>query len=119
MGAGRLGGWISIPAAELCDDPSGPAKACFRIGIFLERSLAFELGVEAREHGEFIRRECDGGRLAEGSVARLEQLQDDDGSLGGDGSELDQAIGGLDLAVFQSKALLPQQPPELLDSARP
>src|ERR1700704_611087 len=111
----RLGGGIPVPAAELCDDPSGPAKAFFWIWIFLERCLAFELGVEAVEHGDLICRERNGGWLGEGSVARLEQLQDDDGSLGRDGGELEQAIGGFDLAVFESQALLLQQSPELLD----
>src|SRR6195256_6732600 len=109
----RLGGGIPVPAAELCDDPSGPAKAFFWIWIFLEQCFAFELGVEAREHGEFIRCECDGGWLGEGFVARLEQLQDDDGSLGRDGGELDQPIGGFDLAVFESQGLLLSQVPEV------
>src|SRR5262249_3859500 len=88
-----LGGWVPVPSAELCDDPGSPAKAFAWIWIFLERRLAFELGVEACEHGDFFWRECDGGGLRGWSVARLEQLQDDDSSLGGDGGELDQAIG--------------------------
>src|SRR5882672_10625773 len=50
--AWRLGGGIPVPSAELCDDPGGPAQAFFWIRIFLERRLAFELGVEAREHGD-------------------------------------------------------------------
>src|SRR5205085_9961956 len=113
--AWRLGGGIPIPATELCDDPGGPAKACFWVGIFLERCPAFELGVEAVEQGDFICRERYGGWLGGGSVTRLKQLQGDDGGLGRDGGELDQPIGGLDLTVFESQALLLQQPPELLD----
>src|SRR5215475_10482094 len=113
--AGWLGGWITIPAAELCDDPGGPAKACFGVGIFLERGLAFESGIEAIEHGYFISCERDGGGLGGRCIAGLEQLQDDDGSLRRNGGELDQTIGILHLAVFKSQALLLQQSPELLD----
>src|SRR2546421_9546601 len=104
--AWRLGGGIPIPATELCDDPGGPAKACFWVGIFLERCPAFELGVEAVEQGDFICRERYGGWLGGGSVTRLKHLQGDDGGLGRDGGELDQPIGGLDLTVFESQALL-------------
>src|SRR5262245_49066294 len=113
--AGRPRGWISVPAAELRDDPGGPAKACFGVGVFLERCLAFEPVIETIEHSYFIRCERDGGGLGGRYIAGLEQLQGDDGSLGGDGGELDQTIGGLHLTVFESQALLLQQPPELLD----
>src|SRR6266705_4581990 len=112
--AGPLGGWITVPAAELRDDPGGPAKACFGVGVVLERYLAFEPGIETIEHSYFIRCERDGGGLGGRCIAGLEQLQGDDGSLGRDGGELDQTIGGLHLTVFKSQALLLQQPPELL-----
>src|SRR3984893_6383470 len=57
--AGRLGGWISVPATPLGNDPSGPAQACVAMRIFLQRRCTLELGVEPSEHGNFIFTEGD------------------------------------------------------------
>src|SRR5690242_6891745 len=54
-----------------------------------------------------------GGLLA--AVARLQQLDGDDGSFGGDGDQLEEPVGGADLAVFEPEALRLEDAEELLD----
>lgn len=49
------------------------------------------------------------------SVARLGKLNSDGGSAGGNCHQLDEAVCGLDLAVFDLEPLFFQRPEELLD----
>src|SRR5271169_6410745 len=46
---GRSGRWVAVPAAELCDDPSGPGQAVHGMRVLLERRPTLDLGVEAFE----------------------------------------------------------------------
>src|SRR5271157_5526461 len=45
----RSGRWVAVPAAELCDDPSGPGQAVHGMRVLLERRPTLDLGVEAFE----------------------------------------------------------------------
>ena len=60
---------------------------------------------------------CEGeaGRLGVLAVAGLDELQGDGGGLGGDGGEFEQAIGGLEPAVFDLETLALHETEELLD----
>src|ERR1700685_2470606 len=84
-----------------------------RVALQLGRSL--DLGVEFAEDGDFGLDEGERGGLAGRGIARLEELKGDGGGLGGDGGELDEAVGGFELTVFEAQTLKFEQPPELLD----
>src|SRR5437764_1042591 len=101
-GTRSFGGGIAIPSAQPCDDPGGPGEGSFGMGVLLlgctRRVL---IGFDGVEGGDLVWAEGDRGGLQALSIAGLEQLHDQGGSMGRDGGELEQAIGGFDLAVFQ------------------
>src|SRR5208337_1997264 len=74
--SGRPGRWVAVPAAELCDDPSGPAHAMHGMRVLLERRPALELVVQAFEHGDVGGAEGVAGGLVALAVAGLHELQD-------------------------------------------
>ena len=71
--AGRFGFWITVPSAELGDDPRGPGKRFRRMRVLLERGLAFEFGQECVEGLDFGGREGDPGVLPGPAIARLDE----------------------------------------------
>src|SRR3954468_9467301 len=92
--SGWLGARISVPAAELADRPGGPGKAVARVRVLLKRGLAFEARDEGVERLDLGGREDEAGRLIGSAVARMNELHRDAGGMGGNGGELEQAIGG-------------------------
>src|SRR6516162_10592066 len=54
-------------------------------------------------------------RLLAAPIPRLQQLQGDRRGMSGNGDELEQALGGLDLAVFEAQSLFFEQPKQLFD----
>src|ERR1700745_2042621 len=85
-----FGAWVSVPA-----------QAARLMGVALELCPALVLGTERGEGLDFSIIEGIGGGFGALAIARLEELQDDGGGLGGDGGELEQSVGRLDPAVFQ------------------
>src|ERR1700751_5505094 len=74
----------------------------------------FELPIESSQRGEFAHVEGNvGGPLA--AVARLQQLDGDDGSFGSGGAQFEKPVGSADLAVFEPEALRLEDAEELLD----
>src|SRR5438132_12255364 len=114
-GAGRSRGWVSIPAAEARDQPCCPSEAVPRMRVLLPRRPAGVLRVQRIESAEFVGGQGNRSRLAAASVSRLKQLQGDHRSMSGNGDELKQSLGGLDLAVLEAQSLFLEQPKQLFD----
>src|SRR5881392_861485 len=116
MGPGGLDEGYSIPSAEAADDPGGPGEGVFWMRVFLQFGFTFELGVEGVESFDLTGIEGERCGLAAMTVARLQELDGDRRRLGGDGGELDEAVGGFELAVFDFESLDFQHAEQLLDA---
>jgi hypothetical protein len=73
------------------------------------------LRVQRIESAEFVGGQGNRSRLAAAPVSRLKQLQGDRRSMSGNGDELKQSLGGLDLAVLEAQSLFLKQPKQLFD----
>ncbi len=83
-------------------------------GVLLLGGPAFAGGVQSVQHFDLGWREGVGGGLLT-AVARLYQLQDDAGALGGDYGHFHQSLGSFDLAVLKPQSVRFHQPEQLLD----
>lgn len=99
--------------------PGGPGEAVPAVRVALQDSAALIAGIEAVEHGDLGWAEGIAGRFTALAVASLDELQDDDRSLGGDGGELDQHIGAGELTVLEAQAVGLHQTEQLLDGPAP
>src|SRR5436189_5791970 len=88
--SGRLGGGISIPAAEPCDEPGRPGERGVGMWVLLERGPSLVFDGEAIEQGEFVLAKGGLCRLVASTVARLQELEGKHGGLGRDGGELEE-----------------------------
>ena len=105
---------VAIPAAETTDDPGSPSQAVRRMRVPEPFAPGFEPLIEGSKCGDLACVEGNmGGLLA--TVARLQQLDGDDGGFGGDGDQLEEPLGGADLAVFEPEAVCLEDAEELLD----
>jgi len=84
--------------------------------VLLLRCPAGILRVQRIESAEFVGGKGNRGRLAAAPVSRLEQLQGNRRSMNGNGDELKQSLGGLDLAVLEAQSLFLKQPKQLFDN---
>src|SRR6266550_1186052 len=66
-------------------------------------TLGFEILIEGGECGDLVGIEGKPDGLMTTAVARLQKLDGDDCRLGSDRDQLEESIGGSDLAVFQLK----------------
>ena len=107
-------GSIAVPPPEAGNNPSGSGKAGGWMRVFLLGRLAFQRRIDGTQDFNLGRREGDQGGLMSFSIARLEELEGHRGCLGGDRSQLEQALGLGDLAVLQSQSLLFEKPKKLL-----
>src|SRR5205085_3660048 len=82
-------------------------------------AFALELMVEGGEGCKLICAEHQTRRLLAAAIARLQELDGDDRGFGRDGDELEEAIGGGDLAVFELEPLGLEHAEELLDQPAP
>src|SRR5438093_9815729 len=117
--AGRFGRWIAVPSAEAADDPGGPGEAVGWIWVPQALALGLEVLVEGGKGCDLV---CLKGKprwLLSTTIARLQELDGDDRRLGRDGDELEQAVGGGDLAVFELEPLRLEHAEELLDQPAP
>jgi len=83
--------------------------------VLLEGGFPFEGRDERPERVDLLGAEGDSGVLFGSAVPGLHQLHDDGGGLGGDGDQLEQALGGIQLAILELKTLLLEGAEELLD----
>jgi len=111
----RLGRWIAVPAAEAADDPGGPSETVGRMWILEPFAFGFDILVEGGEGCDFVRIEGEVDRLLAAAIPRLQELDGNDGGFGSDGDELEEPVGGGDLAVFEPEALGLEDAEELLD----
>ena len=118
-GTWRFGRWIAVPTAEAADDPGGPGKAVGWMRVPETLALGLEILVEGGERCDLTGIEGKADGLMAVSVARLQELDGDDRSLGGDRDQLEQPVGGGDLAVFQLQTLGLEDAEELLDQPAP
>jgi len=82
-GTWRLGRWVAVPPAEAADDPCGPGQAVGRVRVFQAFALGLKLLVEGGKRVDFVSVEGNGRDLPT-AIARLQELDGDDGRLGGD-----------------------------------
>ena len=80
-------------------------------------AFGFELLVESGERRDFVRIEGEVDRLLAAAIPRLQELDGNDGGFGSDGDELEEPLGGGELAVFELEALGLEDAEELLDEA--
>src|SRR6266480_2477043 len=118
-GAWRFGRWIAVPAAEAADDPGRPGEAIGRVRVFQPFALGFEILVEGGERCDLVDIEGKPDGLMVTAITRLQELDGDDRRLGGDRDQLEQPLGGADLAVFKPEALRLEDAEELLDQPAP
>src|SRR5262249_56093640 len=83
--------------------------------VLLQYGFALEFGVECVECADFRLAECDLGLLIAVSVACLEELDRDGSCLCRDGDELEQAVGGGKLTVFEFEPLSFEHAEQLFD----
>ena len=80
--------------------------------VLLPQCRAGVLRMQRIEGAEFVGGKDKRRRLATAPVARLQQLQGDRSGMRGNGDELKQSLGGLDLAVLEAQSLFFEQPKE-------
>src|SRR6185436_18812901 len=114
-GTGRFGRRITVPAAEAADDPGSPGKAVGRMRVLEPIALSLEIVVEGGERCDLSGIEGKPNGLMAASVASLQELEGDDRRLGGDRDQLEEPLGGSELAVFKPEALGFEDAEELLD----
>src|SRR4051794_35157485 len=118
-GTWRFGRWIAVPAAEAADDPGGPGQAVRRMRVPEPFTLGFEILVEGSERCDLVGIECELDGLMVTAIAGLQKLDGDDCRLGRDRDQLEEPVGGGDLAVFEFEALGLEDAEELLDQPAP
>src|SRR5918994_2304970 len=111
----RLGRGIAVPAAEAADDPGGPSETVRWMRILEPFASGFDILIEGSERRDLVRFEDEVDRLLAAAVPRLQELDGNDGGLGSDGGQLEEAIGGGDLTVFEPEAVGLEDAEELLD----
>src|ERR1022692_4789602 len=82
-------------------------------------ALGFEISVEGGERCDAIGVEGEPDGLMATAIACLQELDGDDRRLGGDRDQLEEPVGGGDLAVFELEALGLEDAEELLDQPAP
>ena len=82
-------------------------------------TLGLEILVEGSERCDLIGIEDQPDGLMTTAIARLQELDGDDRCLGGDRDQLEEPLGGADLAVFEPEALRLEDAEELLDQPAP
>src|SRR5882724_10949489 len=90
------------------------ARLCLRWGFFCSAVLP-SMRICGFKNFNLVYREGDAGVFVTFAVARLLELESDSRCLGGDCGQLDQALGGGKLTVFEPETLQLQQTPQLLD----
>src|ERR1700726_1340305 len=103
----------AVPSAEAGDDPGGPWEALVRMRVGPGGTAIGS--VDGFEGSDFCGREYESRGEGAVAITCLGELQDDDGGAGSDGDELEQTVGGVELAVFDLQALLLEGAEELLD----
>src|SRR3979409_2288746 len=78
-------------------------------------ALSLEILVEGDERCDLVGIEGKPDGLMATAIARLQELDGDDRRLGGDRDQLEEPVGGGDLAVFELEALRLEDAEELLD----
>jgi hypothetical protein len=96
----------------------GPGEGFFAVRVFLQGGLALQVFVDGVEHFDFFGAESKSGRQG-AAIAGLDQLNDNDCRLGGNGDELHQSLGGFKPAVLDPQALAFHRAEELLDDPAP
>src|SRR5439155_11019691 len=114
-GAWRFRRGIAVPAAEAADDPGGPGEAVGRMRVPEPFTLGLEILIEGGERCDLVGIEGKPDGLMTTAVARLQKLDGDDGRLGSNRDQLEEPVGGSDLAVFEPEALRLEEAVELLD----
>jgi hypothetical protein len=115
-GAGRSRGWVSVPAAEPSNQPRCPSEAALPMRVLLPRCPAAVLAVQRIESAELIGSKGNRSRLTAAPVPCLKQLQGEQRGMSGNGDELKQSLGGLDLAVLEAQSVFFEQPKQLFDN---
>src|SRR5260370_40951914 len=82
-------------------------------------ALGLEIMVEGGERGDLVSIEGKPDGLMARAIARLQELERNDRRLGGDRDQLEEPVGGGDLAVFELEALRLEDAEELLDQPAP
>src|SRR5258708_34577437 len=106
---------MTIPAAEAADNPGSPGEAVGRMRVFEPFTLDLEILVEGGEGCYVVGIEGKPDGLMVTAIARLQELDSDECGLGGDRDQLEEPLGGRDLAVFEIEALRLEDAEELLD----
>src|SRR4029079_15689406 len=73
------------------------------------------IGLDGAQSGDLVVGEGDRSGLDLLAVARLNQLHEQGSGVGCNGGELELAIGGFELTVLESQALLLEGPEQLFD----
>jgi hypothetical protein len=118
-GPRRFGRGIAVPAAETADDPGGSGKTVWRMRVPEPFTLGLEISVESSERCDSVGIEGKPGGLVTTAVAGLKELDCDDRRLGSNRNQLEEPVGGSDLAVFEPEALGLENAEELLDQPAP
>src|SRR5438105_109698 len=92
-----------------------PKRGCAADEGFAAVASCRSIAVQRIESAEFVGGQGNRSRIAAASVSRLKQLQGDRRSMSGNGDELKQSLGGLDLAVLEAQSLFLEQPKQLFD----
>src|ERR1700730_9447360 len=78
-------------------------------------TFGLEILVEGAERCDLVGIEGEPDGLMATAIARLQELEGNDCRLGGDRDQLEEPVGGGDLAVFEPEALCLEDAEELLD----
>src|SRR4029453_6553362 len=100
-----VGGGLAAQPAEAADDPGGPSETVGRMWVLEPFAFGFNILVEGGERCDFVRIEGEVDRLLAAAIPPLQELDWNDGGFGSDGDELEEPVGGGDLAVFEPEAL--------------
>src|SRR5260370_891664 len=106
---------MTIAAAEAADNPGSPGEAVGRMRVFEPFTLDLEILVEGGEGCDVVGIEGKPDGLMVTAIARLQELDSDACGLGGDRDQLEEPLGGRDLAVFEIEALRLEDAAELRD----
>src|SRR5215475_5241839 len=112
--ARRLGRRVAVPATQAADDPGGPGEAVRLIRVLQSFCPGLELSIEDGQGGNLVGGEDQMDRLL-AAVPCLQELDGDDGGLGGDGNQFEEPVGGTDFTVFELEALRLKDAEELLN----
>ena len=96
---------MAVPAAEAADDPGGPGKTVGWMRVPEALALGLEILVEGDERCDFVDVKGKPDGLMTAAIAGLQELKGDDRRLGGDRDQLEEPVGGGDLAIFELGSL--------------